>query len=112
MSAVASADDKHRFEYSLNQWDLPEFTIENIRGTFGDYILNPGDNILPGLAEVFCGLDPFFRSHAVKIGVKGLKKRVILTGCSEFYGYGADRVRDVLNALAVYESRPISLKVI
>ena len=41
---VASAEDKRRWKTALEK---PEpFTIDNIRGTFGRYILNPRGNIL------------------------------------------------------------------
>ena len=40
------------------------FTLAEIRERFGDYLLNPRHHILRGLAEVFCGLDPAYRSHS------------------------------------------------
>lgn len=85
------------------------FTLENIRATFGDFLLNPRGNILRGMAEVFCDLDPAFKSHdKVKIGVAGLPKRVIVRSCtSANYGWGADKVRDILNALATYQRKPL-----
>ena len=56
---IASAKDKKRWEQSLAE--PAPFTLDNIRATFGDYILNPRGNILRGLAEVFCDLDPAYK---------------------------------------------------
>lgn len=108
ISAVASAKDKKDFQWSLDQGTLPDFTIDNIRATFGDYIADPRGNILRGLAEVFSSLDPFYKSHEkVKIGVKGMPKRVIIGSCGDYaYGYGFDKVKDVINALAAYQGLP------
>lgn len=103
---LASAKDKSRFEQSLN--NPPEFTIENIRSTFGDYIADPWGSILRGLAEAFADLDPVFKSHEkMKIGVKGLPKRVIIRGCGEYSSYGQDTIKAILNALAAYQSKPL-----
>src|SRR5690349_18608361 len=58
---LASPSDKDHWKRAL---ESPEpFTIDNIRGTFGKYILDPRSNILRGLAEVFCGLDQAYKSH-------------------------------------------------
>lgn len=107
IEAIASANDKKRFAKLLEK--PPAFTLQNIRETFGDYLLDPRGNILRGLAEVFCGLDPFYKSHdKVKIGVDGLPKRIILTSIGEYgYGWGVDRLKDVLNALAQYQRKSL-----
>lgn len=99
---VMTANDKKLFEQSIN--NEPPFTIENIKATFGDYILNPRANILRGLAEVFRSLDPAYKSHEkMKIGVKGLPKRVILSNISSYgYGWAFDKLRDIMKALASY----------
>lgn len=103
---IASAEDKRRFEQSLAK--PAPFTLENIRASFGDYLLDPKGNILRGLAEVFCGLDPYYKSHEkVKIGVSGLPKRVIISHCNSAYGWGRDKVRDILNALAAYQRKSL-----
>jgi Domain of unknown function (DUF4942)/Uncharacterised methyltransferase family (DUF6094) len=102
---IASAKDKKRWEQSLA--NPPPFTLDNIRATFGDFILNPRLNILRGLAEVFCDLDPAYKSHdKVRIGVKGLPKRIILSYLTS-YGWGRDRLGNVLNALAAYQGKPL-----
>lgn len=103
----ASAADKKRIEQMFA--DPPPFTVENIREKFGGYIMDPRGSILKALAEQFAGLDPAFASHEkMKIGVKGLPKRVILPGFSEYSScYGAERVRDILNALAAYQGKPL-----
>jgi type I restriction-modification system DNA methylase subunit len=104
---AASAQDKRRFQQAMAS--PAPFTLENIAATFGDYIRNPRANILRGLAEVFSDLDPAFKSHdKVKIGVAGLPKRVILSSCNNWYrGWGADKTRDILNALAAFQRKPM-----
>lgn len=103
---IASANDKRLFERTLA--DPPPLTAEIVRSTFSHYYANPRMHILRGLAEAFVDLDPAYKSHTkVKIGVKGLPKRVILSGFSGWSGYGRDRVRDILNALAVYQGKPL-----
>lgn len=106
ISYLASANDKRRFEQSMAS--PPEFTIDNLRATFGDYLLDPRGNILRGLAEVFCELDQAYKSHdKVKIGVKGLPKRVILSNVGGYGSYGRDRLTNILNALAAYQGKPL-----
>lgn len=107
IESIASAEDKRRFKQSMTK--PAPFTLDNIRASFGDYLLNPRGNILRGMAEVFCGLDQAYKSHdKVKIGVGGLPKRIILNGCHDWYsGWGADKVRDVLNALAALQRKPL-----
>lgn len=102
---VASAKDKARFSQAMA--DPAPFTLDNIRATFGHYILDPRDNILRGLAEMFADLDPAYKSHEkVKIGVAGLPKRIILSNVNG-YGWGRDRLQNTLNALAVVMGRPM-----
>lgn len=108
---VVSASDKRRVEQMLAD-PLP-FDVDSIRAVFGEHIANPRAAILRGLAEVFAGLDPAYRSHEkMKIGVKGLPKRVVIYGFGGFIGTryhsgGRDRVRDILNALAAYQRKPL-----
>lgn len=101
---LATASERKRFERELD--DPPEFTIDNIRSTFGHYVADPRTAILKGLAEVFVQLDPAYKSHSnVRIGVKGLPKRVIINGAAGRYTFGTwghDKLRDLLNALRVY----------
>lgn len=81
----------------------PEFTIENVSATFGDYWINQRHHILKGLAECFCDLDPAYRSHTkVKIGVEGLPKRIIIQSTTGYGSWGWERTRDTLNALNVF----------
>ena len=97
---IAPASDRKRFEQALTK--PPEFTLDNIRATFGDYVAAPRFHILRGLAEVFCALDSAYKSHSkVKIGVAGLPKRVIISNALE-YGRGQNTLGDVLAALASY----------
>ena len=106
LSQVAPATDKRRIERMFE--DPPEFTIDTIRDQFGAYVIDPWGSILRGLAEVFADLDPAYKSHEkVKIGVKGLPKRVILSNVSRYGSWGRDRLRDMLNALAAYQGKPL-----
>jgi hypothetical protein len=103
---LASADDKQKWKQAIEK--PPAFTLDNIRGTFGRYITDPRGNILRGLAEVFCGLDPIFKSHdKMKIGVKGLPKRVIVGYVSDYNSYGKDKIESVINALAALQGKPL-----
>ncbi|MDH7638985.1 DUF4942 domain-containing protein [Sphingomonas oryzagri] len=103
---IASAKDKQLFERTIA--DPPPLTVDNARATFGDYFERPRFHILRGLAEAFADLDPAYKSHAkVRIGVKGLPKRIILSGWGDYsYGYARDRFRDIVNALAAYQGKP------
>jgi hypothetical protein len=101
---IIPAADKRRIEMMFEK--PPAFTVDNIREQFGEYVADPWGTILRGLAEVFCSLDPAFKSHEkVKIGVKGLPKRVILSNVSGYGSWGRDRLRDILNALAAYQGK-------
>lgn len=105
LDTLMSASDKKRFDQMMAD-PLP-FDLHSIRAVFGDHIQNPRLAILRGMAEVFADLDPAFKSHEkMKIGVKGLPKRVIIHGVGSFHG-GKDRVRDILNALAAYQGKPL-----
>lgn len=107
---IASANDKRLFERTLA--DPPPLTADIVRSTFAHYYANPRLHILRGLAEAFVGLDPAYKSHAkVKIGVKGLPRRVILHSVGAYgngHGsYGRDQLRDIINALAAYQGKPL-----
>lgn len=106
ISRIASAADKDRLAKVLEA--PPAFTIENIRETFGDYVLRPRYHILRGLAEVFGNLDPAYKSHSkVRIGVKGLPKRVILPSVGGWGSYGTERLRNIISALCAYRGEPM-----
>lgn len=103
---IASAADKRRFQQAIEK--PAPFTIDNIRGTFGDYILDPRGNILRGLAEVFCSLDHAYKSHdKMRIGATGLPKRVIISGFAGYSSWGEGKIRDILNALAAYQGKAL-----
>jgi len=106
IDALASANDKKLFERALA--DPAPLTLDNAKATFGDYIVRPRFHILRGLAEVFTQLDPAYKSHSkVRIGVKGLPKRVILNGWGEYsYSTARDRFRDMVNAMAALREQP------
>jgi len=98
---LASAKDKRIIQRDME--NPPELTFDTAKATFGDYLLRPRFHILRGLAEVFADLDPAYKSHSkVKIGVKGLPKRVILSGYGGYGSWGRDKLRDIVNALAAY----------
>jgi len=103
---IASAKDKKLFERAIA--DPPPLTMDNARATFGDYFIRPRFHILRGLAEAFVDLDPAYKSHSkVRIGVKGLPKRIILSSWGEYgSGWGVDRFKDICNALATYQGKP------
>lgn len=103
---IASASDKRRFDQAMD--NPAPFTLDNIRATFGAFVADPRGNILRGLAEVFCSLDPAYKSHdKVKIGVAGLPKRVILSSVGGYGSWGRDRLENMLNALASYQGKPL-----
>lgn len=106
LEQIASAEAKRRYEQMFSA--PPPFTVENIRDQFGDLVADPWGSILRGLAEVFSQLDPAFKSHEkMKIGVKGLPKRVILSNVAGYGSWGRDQLRDILNALAAYQGKPL-----
>jgi SAM-dependent methyltransferase len=109
IKTIASANDRKLFDRALAS--PPPLTMENAKATFGDYLIRPRFHILRGLAEVFTGLDAAYKSHSkVRIGVKGLPKRVILngwTGSGGFgRGYGHDLFQNMANALAAVREQP------
>lgn len=102
---IATAKDKLLFDKTMA--DPPPLTFETAKATFAGYLLNPREHILRGLAEVFCQLDPAYKSHSkVKIGVKGLPKRIILTYFGGWGGNGENQLRDIVNALASFQRKP------
>lgn len=106
IEVLLSPNDKRRFDQSMSA--PPPFTLDNIRGTFGNYLLNPRAAVLRAMAEVFCDLDPFYKSHEkMKVGVKGLPKRVVIRSVSDFGSWGKDKVEAILNALAAFEGKPL-----
>lgn len=103
---LASAKDRQLFERTLA--DPPELTFDSAKATFSDYFERPRFHILRGLAEVFCQLDPAYKSHNnVRIGSKGLPKRVILTGWGSFHSsYAQNQFQDMVKALAAVRGQP------
>jgi hypothetical protein len=108
IDSVAPVSDRKKFELSIT--NPPEFTVDNIIATFGDYIVNRRYHILRGLAEVFCQLDSAYKSHSnVKIGVEGLPKRIILNnvvGPNSFRSWGREKLKDMFDALLTYKNLP------
>ncbi|MBZ9807671.1 DUF4942 domain-containing protein [Mesorhizobium sp. ESP-6-2] len=104
---IASARDRRLFDQTIE--NPPELTFDNAKATFGDYLERPRHHILRGLAETFADLDPAYKSHSkVKIGVKGLPKRVILSSWGSYSDtYGKNKLRDIVNALAAYRGQPL-----
>lgn len=106
LDTIAPASDRSRFETAF-QSPAP-FTLDNIRATFGKYLTDPRTHILRGLAECFGQLDPAFKSHdRMKVGVKGLPKRIILSYVDDYVSsHGGNRLKDTINALRVYSGKP------
>lgn len=95
---VFSASDKKTFAQSLTR--PAPLTLENLQATFGKYWENPRYYVLKGLAEAFCRLDKFYKSHSnFGIGVNRLPKRVILTSFNGYGTYGADTLKDMCEAM-------------
>jgi hypothetical protein len=106
LDQFASADKKNKMTRLFE--DPPAFTLENIREHIGDLVADPRGHILKGLAEAFSRLDPAFKSHEkMKIGVKGLPKRVIITHVAGYSGNGRNQLKNIFDALAVYQNRPL-----
>lgn len=104
---IAPASDKQAFERVIE--NPPELTVDNAKATFADYLINTRYYLLKGVAEIFSKLDPAYRSHSkVKIGVKGLPKRVIISGFTGYNRFGIDRVLDLVNALSGYRGQPLA----
>lgn len=104
MKILATAADKQRIEQDFEN-PVP-FTVENLVATFGPYLADQRGVILRGLAEAFITLDDAYKSHSkVKVGVKGLPKRVIIQNASSEWGraWGWEKVSDMLNALKVFD---------
>lgn len=98
LDTVFSASDKNKFAQSLES--PAPLTLENLTATFGQYWENPRYFILKGLAEVFCKLDKFYKSHSnFGVGVKGLPKRVILSRFTGVHSHGVNAVMDMVNAM-------------
>lgn len=103
MDILATAKDKKEIEEAF-QNPVP-FTVSNIEATFGPYLVDQRMHILRGLAEAFIELDDAYKSHSkVKIGVKGLPKRVIINNAKSEWGraWGWQRAEDMINALHVF----------
>lgn len=100
------APKTHLKEFERLLEDPPEFTEEAIKSVFKDYVTDARGMSLKAFAEIFCSLDPFYKSHSnIKVGVKGLPKRVIISGCGEWSHYGWDRVADVVNCVLRYRGK-------
>lgn len=106
IESIASANDKKLFDRALA--DPPPLTMETAKATFGDYLTRPRFHILRGMAEAFCALDPAYKSHSkVRIGVKGLPKRVILNSWGGYSStYGRNQFKAMADALAAVRGQP------
>lgn len=95
---VFSAEDKRKFDQSLTS--PAPLNMENLQATFGRYWENPRYYILKGLAEAFCQLDKFYKSHSnFGIGVKGLPKRAIIRYFGGYGSWGSDQLKDMCEAM-------------
>lgn len=95
---VFSAADKKKFQQSLTS--PAPLTLENLQATFGKYWENPRYYILKGLAEAFCSLDKFYKSHSnFGFGVEKIPKRAILSNFGGYGTWGSDRLKDIAEAM-------------
>lgn len=102
------APESHKKEFQRMLANPPEFTKQNIYDIFKDYVTDPIGMAYTAFAEIFMGLDKFYKSHDnFGVGKKGLPKRVIIGGCGCFsYDCGWGKVADVINALMRYRGMP------
>ena len=109
---IAPVSDRDELDRVLA--NPPELTPEAMVEIFGDYLLNPRLNQLRKLAEIFVRLDDAYKSHSkVKIGVKGLPKRIILQGMgiNWFPSYRQiDRLHDILCSLQVFDGYGVPVR--
>lgn len=102
---VFSAEDKRKFDQSLT--NPAPLTLDNLQATFGRYWENPRYYILKGLAEAFCNLDKFYKSHSnFGFGVNKLPKRAILSRFNGYGSWGADRLKDICEAMLQVSAEP------
>lgn len=102
---VFSAEDKRKFQQSLTK--PAPLTLENLQATFGKYWENPRYYILKGLAEAFCSLDKFYKSHSnFGFGVDKIPKRAILRSFNGYGTWGADRLKDICDAMLQVTGEP------
>lgn len=102
---VFSAEDKRKFQQSLTK--PAPLTLENLQATFGKYWENPRYYILKGLAEAFCSLDKFYKSHSnFGFGVNKIPKRAILSNFNGYGTWGADRLKDIAEAMLQVTGEP------
>jgi len=103
---VFSADDKRKFEQSLTH--PAPLTLENLQASFGKYWESPRYYILKGLAEAFCKLDKFYKSHSnFGFGVKGLPKRAIIRSFAGYGSWGSDHLKDMCEAILQVTGSPM-----
>ena len=102
------APKTHLKEFENLLQNPPDFNIDNIKSIFKDYVLNPRSMAIKAFAEIFSNLDPFYKSHEnFKVGVKGLPKRVIITGNTGYFNnYAFEKTADVVSALMRYKGKP------
>jgi SAM-dependent methyltransferase len=104
---IATAKDLSQLETAMT--NPPPFTLDTIRATFGKYLMDPRQHVLRGVAECFCDLDSAYKSHSkVKIGVKGLPQRIIISGALTEWGAGwrEGQLKNVLDAMATLHDQP------
>lgn len=84
-----------------------EFTPENFT-ILRPYLDDQRGSFLRSFAEVFTGLDKFYKSHDnFGVGKKGLPKRIILSGHRGVFGpeYKWGKLLDTINALRIYRNQ-------
>lgn len=106
LGSFISKSEKEKFNKLFSD-PITDIDFDVVHSVFAQYGQNPRWHMLKGFAEVFSNLDQSYKSHdKVKIGVKALPKRIIVSG----FGYShetasrhREAIRSILNAISAYE---------
>lgn len=108
LDRLMSPKEKDAFFMVIDSGKTPEFNVENLYSTFGKHMQDPVMAIAKSFAEVFCNLDPYYKSHEkVKVGAKGLPKRIIIKYIGGFRSSGEKQLEATLTALSCGMNLPI-----
>lgn len=106
LSSFISKSEKEKFNRLFSD-PIIDIDFDAVYTVFSQYGQNPRWHMLKGFAEVFSNLDQSYKSHdKVKIGVKALPKRIIISGFGNSYGTTSrhkEVIRNILNAISAYE---------
>lgn len=106
LSCFISKSEKDKFEKLFSD-PIIDINYDTVYSVFSDYAQKPRWHMLKGFAEVFTKLDQSYKSHdIVKVGVKALPKRIIVSGFYDTFGNRQNHmetIRSILNAISAYE---------